>query len=233
MPDALPTVLVPGLNCSARLFLPQIPVLWRFGPVTVGDHTRDETMPAIARRILKDAPPRFALAGLSMGGYLAFEMWRQAPERIAKLALLDTSARPERPEQRAMRDERLAMVRAGRFAEMSEQWFPTFMHRSLRNDPALRGEIRLMNAEVGAEAYVRQQQAIRGRGDFRPDLAHINCPTLVLVGDSDEGTTPEMAREMAGGIPGARLVIVPECGHLSTMERPEAVNRALVEWLGG
>jgi pimeloyl-ACP methyl ester carboxylesterase len=168
-----------------------------------------------------------------MGGYLAFEMWRQAPDRIAKLGLLDTSARPERPEQSAVRDEHLAMVRAGRFAEMSEEWFPTFMHRSLRNDPALRGEIRLMNAEVGAEAYVRQQQAIRGRADFRPDLKNIDCPTLVLVGDSDEGTTPEMAREMADGIRGARLVIVPECGHLSTMERPDAVNKALVEWLGG
>ena len=93
--DNLPIVLVPGLNCSARLYAQQIPALWRFGPVTVADHTRDESVAAIARRILAAAPPRFALAGLSMGGYLAFEIMRQAPQRVAKLALLDTGARSE------------------------------------------------------------------------------------------------------------------------------------------
>src|SRR5579883_3245029 len=91
----LPTVLVPGLNCSARLYAPQIPALWRFGPVTVADHTRDDSMPAIAARILASAPPRFALAGLSMGGYIAFEIMRQAPQRVLRLALMDTSARPD------------------------------------------------------------------------------------------------------------------------------------------
>ncbi len=100
MPDTssagLPVVLIPGLNCSARLYAEQIPVLWRFGPVTVADHRRDDTMAAIARRILAAAPPRFALAGLSMGGYIAFEIMRQAPQRVAKLALLDTGAREAR-----------------------------------------------------------------------------------------------------------------------------------------
>jgi len=104
MPDALPIVLVPGLNCSARLYADQIPALWRFGPVFVADHTRDDTIPAIARRILAAAPPRFALAGLSMGGYISFELMRQAPERVAKLALLDTGVRAESPEQTQMRE---------------------------------------------------------------------------------------------------------------------------------
>jgi len=233
MSDPLPIVLVPGLNCSARLYGAQIPALWRYGPVMIADHTRDETMAGIARRILGAAPPRFALVGLSMGGYIAFEMWRQARERIAKLALLDTGAGPERPEQTAVRDQRLAMVQAGRFAQMSADHFPLLVHRSRHDDAALRGEVRLMNEENGADAYVRQQTAIRGRADSRPDLAAINCPTLVLVGDGDEATPPEMAQEIAAGIRGARLVVVPDCGHLSTMERPEAVNKALVEWLGG
>src|SRR5579859_291422 len=101
--DPLPVVLVPGLNCSARLYAEQIPALWQFGPVTVADHRRDDSMAGIARRILADAPPRFALAGLSMGGYIAFEILRQAPGRVAKLALLDTSARADTPEASAMR----------------------------------------------------------------------------------------------------------------------------------
>ena len=117
MPEALPIVLVPGLNCSARLYADQIPALWRFGPVFVADHTRDDTIPAIARRILAAAPPRFALAGLSMGGYISFELMRQAPERIAKLALLDTGARAETPEQTQMRRPRIELAKTGRFAE--------------------------------------------------------------------------------------------------------------------
>ena len=98
MPDSLPIVLVPGLNCSARLYAAQIPELWRFGPVTVANHTRDDTVAAIAQRILDDAPPRFALAGLSMGGYMALEIMRRAPNRVARLALLDTNARDDSPE---------------------------------------------------------------------------------------------------------------------------------------
>src|SRR5215472_18836149 len=103
MPDPLPIVLIPGLTCSARLYADQIPALWRFGPVTVADHTRDDSMAAIARRILAAAPPQFALAGLSMGGYIAFEIMRQAPQRVTRLALLDTSARADTPERLAQR----------------------------------------------------------------------------------------------------------------------------------
>src|SRR5215467_3437897 len=103
MAEPLPVVLIPGLNCSARLYAEQIPALWRFGPVQVADHTRDDTMAAIAERILAAAPPRFALAGLSMGGYIALEIVRHAPQRIARLALLDTGARADTPEQTARR----------------------------------------------------------------------------------------------------------------------------------
>jgi pimeloyl-ACP methyl ester carboxylesterase len=225
------TVLVPGLLCSARLYTEQIPALWRFGPVTVADHTRDHRLDHIASRILASAPPRFALVGLSMGGYLAFEVLRQAPERVAALALLDTVAYPERPEQTERRQVQIELARQGRFAEVIDLQFPLLVHPARLQDEDLRGVVRLMAEEVGPEAFIRQQMAIMGRPDSRPDLPGIRCPTLVLVGDGDQLTPPDQAREMAAAIPGSRLVIVPGCGHLSTLERPQAVTEALVEWL--
>ena len=229
--EALPIVLIAGLNCSARLYAEQIPALWQFGPVIVADHTRDDSMAAMAQRILADAPPRFALAGLSMGGYLAFEIMRQAAGRVAKLALLDTGARGEAPERTEQRKPLIALAKAGRFMEIFDSQYPTLVHRSRHNDAALQASVRAMNEETGPQAYLRQQRAITTRPDSRPGLAAITCPTLVLVGDSDEPTPPDLAREMAAGIRGARLVVVPECGHLSTMERPAEVNAALIEWM--
>jgi pimeloyl-ACP methyl ester carboxylesterase len=182
--DALPTVLVPGLNCSARLYAEQIPALWRFGPVVVADHTRDDTLAAIARRILAAAPPRFALAGLSMGGYISFEIMRQAPERVAKLALLDTGARAETPEQTKARLPRIELAKRGRVAEVADVQFPVLVHKSRHGDEALRRLVRTMGEETGAEVFLRQQTAVMARPDSRPGLAAIACPTLVLVGDA-------------------------------------------------
>lgn len=227
----LPLVLVPGLLCSARLYAPQVAALWPFGPVTVADHRRDADMAAIAASILAQAPPRFALAGLSMGGYIAFAMLRQAPERIVKLALLDTSARPDLPEQKAAREKFIAMAEAGKLNDVVDMLAPRFLHRDRQNDEALNRVIRDMAADTGPEAFVRQEKAIMTRPDSGPLLATIRCPTLVLVGDGDELTPPELAKEIAAGISGARLVAVPECGHLSTIEKPEPVNAALAEWL--
>ncbi len=229
--EPLPIVLVPGLNCSARLYAEQVPVLWRFGPVTVADHRRDDSMVAIAQRILATAPPRFALAGLSLGGYISLEMARQAPERVAKLALLDTSARPETPEQTEKRTPLIALAKQGRFAEIPDIQFPVFVHRDRHGDETLRRLVRAMAEETGPEAFLRQQQAIMSRQDARPGLAAISCPTVVIVGDGDELTPPVLAQEIAAGIRGSRLVTIPDSGHLSTMERPQAVNQALVEWL--
>ena len=231
MTESLPIILVPGLNCSARLYGEQIPALWRFGPVTVADHTRDDSMIAIAARILAAAPPRFALAGLSMGGYISFEMMRQAPQRVVKLALLDTGARPETVEQTKGRQRRIELTKAGRFAETVDAHFPLVVYRSRHGDEALKHLVHTMAEETGPDSFLRQQQAIMGRADSRPGLAAIACPTLVLVGDGDALTPPVQAQEMVAGIPGARLVIVPECGHLSTLERPQAVTQALVEWM--
>ncbi len=233
MSESLPVVLIPGLLDSARLYAAQIPELWRRGPVMVADHTRDDSMGAIARRILANAPARFALAGLSMGGYICFEILRQAPARVAKLALLDTSARADTPEASAMRRTQMALASSGRLGEVVETQFERLVHPLHRNDPQLREINRLMAEDVGPEAFIRQQSAIMGRPDSRPQLSSIGCPTLVLVGEQDELTPLDRAIEMAHGIRGAQLVTVPECAHLSTLERPREVTRALLDWLGG
>jgi len=232
MTSDLPVVLVPGLLCSARLYAPQIAALWPYGQVAVADHRRDASMATIAARILANAPPRFALAGLSMGGYIAFAMLRLAPDRIAKLALLDTSARPDTPEQSTAREKFISMAGEGRLAEVVETLAPRFLHQNRAQDPALRELVRDMASDTGADAFVRQQKAIMSRPDARPLLASIRCPTVVLVGDGDQLTPPDLAREISAGIHEARLVVVPDCGHLSTVERPTAVNAALAEWLG-
>jgi pimeloyl-ACP methyl ester carboxylesterase len=231
MSEALPTVMIPGLLCTPRLYAGQIPELWRFGAVTVADHTRDDSMSGIAQRILSQAPPRFALVGLSMGGYVSFELLRQAPERVAKLALLDTTARPDLPEQTEGRQRQIDLARAGRFATISDLLFPKFVALARHDDAALRDVVRVMAEATGADAFVRQQIAIMNRVDSRPVLAQIRCPALVVVGADDTLTPPDRAAEMAASIPNARHVVVPECGHLSTLEQPEAVTRALVEFL--
>jgi pimeloyl-ACP methyl ester carboxylesterase len=229
--EPLPIILIAGLNCSARLYAEQIPSLWQFGPVMVADHRRDDSMAAMAQRILAAAPLRFALAGLSMGGYAAFEIMRQAAGRVARLALLDTGARGEAPERTAQRQPLIRMAKDGRFTDITDDQFPLLVHRSRHADSDLKDKVRAMNEETGAEAYIRQQQAIVSRSDSRPGLAAIDCPTLVLVGDDDQLTPPPLAREMAASIRGSRLVVIPECGHLSTLERPREVTSALVEWM--
>ena len=224
-------MLIPGLLASARMYAAQVPQSWRAGPVMIADHTRDDSMSGIARRILSAAPARFALAGLSMGGYIAFEVLRQAPQRIAKVALLDTSARADAPEQSAMRRAQMTLASQGRLAEVVEQQFPRLVQRARRADVELRQLFDLMAQEVGAAGFIRQQTAILGRADSRATLGSIRCPTLVLVGEGDELTPPELAAEIAAGIPGARLTTVPQCGHMSTLEQPDEVTRALLEWL--
>ena len=231
MPEPLPIVLIPGLLCSPRLYGEQLPELWRFGPIVIADHTRDDSVAGLARRILASAPPRFALVGLSMGGYTAFEIMRRAPDRVVRLALLDTSARPDTPEASERRRAQIGLVQSGHFTEVVDQLFTLWVHRTRRNDESLRRTVRRMAEETGPQAFARQQMAIMTRPDSRPDLAAIRCPTLVLVGDGDEATPPDRAAEIANGIPAARLVSVPECGHLSTLERPQPVTQALVEWL--
>lgn len=233
MSDAasLPILLIPGLGCTARLYTEQMPALWTFGPVMVADHRRADSMDTIARRILDAAPPRFALAGLSMGGYIALAIMRIASERVAKLALLDTGARSDTPEASERRKASIALARAGKLDEINAMLWPVLVHKDRQGDAVLKKITGDMTLMAGADAFARQQTAIMTRPDSRPGLSAIKCPTLILVGDGDQLTPPALSEEMAGLIPGSRLIVVPDCGHLSTLERPEAVTRALVEWM--
>lgn len=231
MSESLPVVLIPGLLLSPQMYAGQIEALWSAGAVTLANHTRDDSMAALARRILAEAPPRFALVGLSMGGYISFEILRQAPQRVAKLALLDTMARPDTPEVSAARRVQMQLAAEGHLGEVIDALIPRLVHPSRREDAALVAQIRLMGAAVGVAGFLRQQTANIARVDSRPTLRDIRCPTLVLVGDSDQLTPPERAVEIADGIAGAELVVVPQCGHLSTLECPALVTGALATWL--
>jgi pimeloyl-ACP methyl ester carboxylesterase len=231
MDNTMPILLIPGLVCSPRIFAPVIPPLWRFGPVTVANHIRDDNMGAIARRILAEAPPHFALAGHSMGGYIAFEIMRQAPQRVARLALMNTQARPDTPEATTRRRGQIARAQGGEYRAILDELFSAFVHPSRRDDAGLRQLVSDMGNDVGPEAFARQLTAIMTRPDSRPTLAWIKCPTLVLSSDEDNVVPNSLSSEMAAGIPRAKLVIIPDCGHLTPLERPQVTADALVEWL--
>ncbi|SCY79078.1 alpha/beta fold hydrolase [Microvirga guangxiensis] len=224
-------VLVPGLACTARLFEAQIDALSSSRNIVVADHTKDDSISGIAARLLKNAPERFSLAGLSMGGYVALEVMRQAPERVQRLALLDTSARPDTSEASQDRERLIAIAQAGRFEDVFPMAWARLVHPDRQSDKALQEVVFGMMRETGPEAYARQQRAIMGRADSRPLLPGIEIPTLVLVGEGDVITPPEIAREMAEMIEWASLVVIPESGHTSTLEQPERVAHALKLWL--
>jgi pimeloyl-ACP methyl ester carboxylesterase len=166
-----------------------------------------------------------------MGGYIAFEIMRQAPERVAKLALINTQARPDTPEASERRRGMMARAKSGDFRGVLDELFPGFVHPSRREDASLRRLVHEMGEDVGVEGFIRQQTAVISRPDSRPTLAWIRCPTLVLTGDEDHTIPNSLSVEMANGIPGASLVILPSCGHLPQPEKPEATANALVEWL--
>ncbi len=224
-------LLVPGLNCTGALFAPQMDILGAHHRLQVADHGRFDTMERDAAAILADAPDRFALCGLSMGGYLAFEILRQAPERVVRLALLDTRCAGDAPEEAARRVTMLDLVRAGRFSSLHDILWPRLVHPARRSDAALEATVRAMMVETGPDRFSRQQAAILHRPDYRSVLPTIAVPTLVLVGDQDLLTPPAASRDMAAMIAGSELVIVAECGHLSTLEQPQVVAGHLERWL--
>jgi pimeloyl-ACP methyl ester carboxylesterase len=227
-----PIVFVPGLLCTAALYAPQIAALKGRADCVVADHTRHDSMRAIVRGILEDAPTRFHLVGLSMGGYVALEMAAHAPERITTLVLMDTNARPDSREQPALRREYIALAEREGIDPVIDLLLPKFIDESRLDDAALVATIRQMARDTGVEAFVRQETAILGRKDARPDLADITCPTLVVCGDRDTLLPPHLSEEIAAGIPGARLQMIKGSGHLTTLEKPEAVNAALMAFWG-
>ncbi len=235
MPDCIRStnlVLLPGMMCDASLWAQQLKALSDHYSVTVGDIGGAETIAGIAEQVLARAPSSFSLAGLSMGGIVALEMWRRAPQRIERLALLDTNFRADTPERREMRNRQLASASAGGLeALLREELKPNYLADCHRRNTALLDEVLAMGLKLGPEVFRRQSLALRDRPDSSDTLRAISCPTLVLCGDEDRLCTPDLHREMARQIPGATLHVVAQCGHLCTMEQPDQVNEALIGWL--
>jgi pimeloyl-ACP methyl ester carboxylesterase len=225
-------VLIPGLLCDAALWRGQIEDLADIAEPWVADVTRDDSVAAMAQRVLAEAPPRpFAVAGLSMGGYVAQAIARLQPERVQRLALLDTGARADTPEQTSRRRGLIELAEKGEFQGVTPRLLPVFLHPRRLDDRPLTEAVMAMTARVGKDAFLRQQRAIIGRIDNRSNLPAIKCPSLVLCGRQDQLTPLELSEEMAALIPGAQLEVIEECGHLSTMERVWEVGVAMRQWL--
>ena len=231
MGSRIPLVLVPGTLCDAALWRHQVRYLADIAEITVADHMRAERMEDIAAQILAEAPPRFALAGLSMGGYIAFAIMRLAPERVRALCLFDTSAQADEPGMRQRREDLNALVRRGTFKGVTPRMLPMFIHPDRLKDEALCAEIVRMGERVGPEAFLRQQAANMNRPDSRPGLAAIRCPTLVACGRHDKLTPLALSQEISDAIPKSKLVVIEDCAHLPTMEQPQAATAVMRYWL--
>lgn len=226
-------LLLPGLLNDARLYQFQIEDLSDVSQPTVGDLTVADTIPELAAAVLSHAPQKFALAGLSMGGYVALEIMRQAPERVLGLALLDTSARPDTPEATANRHKMMEQAEAN-FQIVLDTLMPKLVHPSRMKYNSMVDTVYSMGHRIGKDAFLRQQRAIIGRIDSRPHLAKLAVyPTLILCGRDDVITPVDVHEEMAAAIAGSHLQIIDECAHLSTMGQPKLVSEAMRVWLRG
>lgn len=230
MPETL--VLLPGLLNDAALWRHQLEHLGDLAErILVPDLTRHDDMGAIAEATLAELPESFALAGLSMGGYVALEIVRRAPERVERLALLDTSARADSEDQRRRRTGLLQLADMGRFKGVTPRLLPMLVHPDRLEDPAVTVPIFEMAARVGRDGFIRQQRAILSRADSLDLLPTIACPTLVVCGRQDQLTPLHLSEEMAEAIPGAELRVVEACGHLPALEHPEETTELLRRWL--
>jgi pimeloyl-ACP methyl ester carboxylesterase len=214
-------VLLPGALCDAGLWRHQIADLADLADVRCGDLTRDDSIAAMAARVLAEMPARFALVGFSLGGHVALEIMRRAPDRVSRLALIAATAGPEAPGE-------VGMLRptAGATPMMT-----LLVHPMRLGDRRLAALVSAMADRVGRKAYLRQQRAILSRSDSRPGLSNLRCPVMILGGLQDPLAAPSLLKDMATAIPNARLVVIEDCGHLAPLERPEAVTRALRDWL--
>jgi pimeloyl-ACP methyl ester carboxylesterase len=227
----IPLILVPGLLCDDALWAPQLEWLSDIANISVGETQVDNRISAMAERILEAAPPRFALGGLSMGGYVCMEIMHQAPERIERLALLDTSGRADTANQTKRREALIKLAMIGKFRGVTPRLLPLLIHKDRQTDTNLTRTVIEMARRVGQAGYLRQQTAVMHRPDRRAEMATYNLPTIVVCGRQDALTPLDLHEEMAGLIPHARLCLIEECGHLSTLERAHAVTALMRDWL--
>ncbi|MDX5403143.1 MAG: alpha/beta hydrolase [Rhodobacterales bacterium] len=229
MPD--PLVLLPGMMCDARLFAPQINDLSRDHAVTVAPITQGERVEEIASGLLDVLPAKFALAGLSMGGIVAMELLRRAPERITRLALMDTNPLAETPQTAAAYEPMIIGARAGRLDEVLRGFMkPDYLAPGPQRLAVL-NQVFEMGRDLGPEVLVRQVRALQRRRDQQPTLRRCKVPTLILCGAYDTLTPLKRHAFMADLIPYARLEVIEAAGHLPTLEAPEATTAALRAWM--
>jgi pimeloyl-ACP methyl ester carboxylesterase len=234
---ATPLVLLPGLLCDHAVWAPQIDALRGHVDAHVVHYGERDSLAAMARHALDTAPaPRFALAGHSMGGRVAFEVWRQAPERVTHLALLDTSYHPLAPGEAGENEKRgrhtlLAKARRDGMRAMADEWARGMVHESRIGGPVFQAILDMFERSSPA-VFAAQIQALLDRPDADPLLPTITCPTLVLCGRDDAWSPPARHEHLHARITGSTLVVIERCGHMSTMEQPEAVAQAFRDWLG-
>ena len=226
-----PLVLLPGMMCDGRLFTPQIAAFSSERPVMVIPSLGEASMSGYAAHVLEVAPPRFLLAGLSMGGIIAMEVIRQAPERVTRLALFDTNPLPDPPEKAPLRAAQVAQVRQGRLREvMRDEMKPNYLADGPRKAQILDLCMEMAEA-LGPETFGEQSHAVQTRPDQSETLRSVKVPTLVLCGEEDKLCPVSRHRLMHDLIPGSELVVVSEAGHLPTLEQPEITNEAMTRWM--
>lgn len=224
-------VLACGHMCGPGQWHHQIDDLSDVLDIVVADLTLDDTIAAMAERLLDMAPPHFSLAGFSLGGFVAFEVMRTAAERVDRLVLIDTSARPDSAERAARRKQEIARAENGEFESLLEPWIPTLVSDNHPERPTLLKTIKNDAEEIGPVAYLRQQRAMLLRPDSRDGLRNIKCPTLVVCGQDDRLTPVELHVELAAAIPHSKLSILEGAGHVTTIEQPEVVSALLRSWI--
>ena len=227
----IPLVLLPGMMCDARLFSPQIAAFSTERAVQIAPLTQHKTMEALARSVLDTAPPQFALAGLSMGGLVAMEIMRLAPERVTHLALIDTNPKAELPEVSARREPQIAKVQAGQLRQvMRDEMKPNYLSDG-PNQGAILDLCMAMAEALGSEVFERQSRAVQHRSDQQDTLRQVKVPTLIMCGEDDTLCPSERHQLMHELVDGSTLVIIPGAGHLPTLEQPELSIEALTQWL--
>jgi pimeloyl-ACP methyl ester carboxylesterase len=229
-------LLLPGLLCDESVWRQQVEELGAIAGCAVADYGSLDSLTAMAESVLRGAPERFSLAGHSMGGRVALEVYRLAPHRVVRLALLNTGYKPLAPgppgeEEARRRWELVDIAKTKGMRAMAREWLGPMLHPSRRNDAPLVDAILDMMERKTPGIFAAQVRALLARPDAAPVLEQVQCPTLLLSGREDTWSPPAQHAEMAAKVAGSKLVIVPDCGHMSTMEQPEQVSRVLRSWL--